>query len=75
MLKDKIKEIKYQQIINRVENENETLKSIIKEESFKEFMDYVDIRVENEKLRDNNKKLRNKLKEYQSKDYKKGGKK
>lgn len=75
MLKDKIKEIKYQQIINRVENENETLKSIIKEELFKEFMDYVDIRVENEKLRDNNKKLRNKLKEYQSKDYKKGGKK
>ena len=75
MLKDRIKEIKYQQIINRVENENETLRSIIKEELFKEFMDYVDVRTENEKLRDNNKKLRNKLKEYQSKEYKKGDKK
>ena len=75
MLKDKIKEIKYQQIINRLENENETLKNIIRQELYEEFMDYVDIRTENEKLRENNKKLRSKIKEYQSKEYKKGDKK
>lgn len=73
-MKDKIKEIRYQQQINKLENENETLKSIIKEELYQEFMDYVDIRTRCEKLEETNKRLRNKIKDYQSKTYK-GGKK
>lgn len=56
--------------INRLENENETLKSIIKEELYQEFMEYIDIKTENERLKETNKKLRNKIKELQSKVYK-----
>lgn len=70
-MKDKIKEIKYQQQINKLENENETLKNIIKEELYEEFMDYVDVRTRCEKLEETNKRLRNKIKEYQSKEYRK----
>ena len=71
MIKDKIREMQLQQRVNRLENENETLKNIIKEELYQEFMDYVDIRSENERLKENNKKLRHKLKSYQAKEYKK----
>ncbi|MBQ6628542.1 MAG: hypothetical protein IJI98_11065 [Methanosphaera sp.] len=73
-MKDKIKEIRYQQQINKLENENETLKAIIKEELYQEFMDYVDVRTRCEKLEETNKRLRSKIKDYQSKTYK-GGKK
>lgn len=73
-MKDKIKEIRYQQKINKLQLENDTLKSIIKEELYEEFMDYVDVRAENERLKENNKRLRDKVKDYQSKSYK-GGKK
>ncbi|MBQ6631133.1 MAG: hypothetical protein IJH55_03245 [Romboutsia sp.] len=74
-MKDKIKEIKYQQQINKLTNENDTLKAIIKEELYQEFMDYVDVRARNEKLEETNKRLRNKLKEYQAKEYRKEKKK
>ena len=74
-MKDKIKEIKYQQQINKLTNENDTLKAIIKEELYQEFMDYVDVRARNEKLEETNKRLRNKLKEYQAKEYRKENKK
>lgn len=74
-MKDKIKEIRYQQQINKLENENETLKAIIKEELYQEFMDYVDVRTRCEKLEETNKKLRNKIKDYQSKEYRKEKKK
>ena len=70
-MKDMIKAMQMQQKINTLENENDTLKNIIKEELYQEFMDYVDIRNENERLKDNNKKLRNKLKSYQAKEYNK----
>lgn len=70
-MKDKIKEIKYQQQINKLENENETLKNIIKEELYEEFMDYVDVRTRCEKLEETNKRLRSKIKDYQSKEYRK----
>ncbi len=70
-MKDKIKEIKLQHQINTLENENETLKNIIKEELYREFMEYTDIKEENDRLKETNKKLRNKIKGYQSKDYKK----
>ena len=71
-MKDKIKEMKFQHQINTLENTNETLKSIIKEQLYQEFMDYMDIKSENERLKESNKKLRNKLKTYQAKEYKKG---
>jgi len=74
-VKDKIKEIKYQQQINKLENENDTLKAIIKEELYQEFMDYVDVRTRCEKLEDTNKRLRAKLKDYQAKEYRKEKKK
>lgn len=70
-MKDKIKEIKYQQQINKLQLENDTLKSIIKEELYEEFMDYVDVRAENERLKETNKRLRDKVKDYQGKTYKK----
>lgn len=70
-MKDKIKEIKLQHQINTLENENETLKNIIKEELYREFIEYTDIKEENDRLKETNKKLRNKIKGYQSKDYKK----
>lgn len=70
-MKDKIKEIKLQHQINTLENENETLKNIIKEELYREFMEYTDIKEKNDRLKETNKKLRNKIKGYQSKDYKK----
>ena len=38
-------------------------------------MDYVDVRARNEKLEETNKRLRNKLKEYQAKEYRKEKKK
>lgn len=60
-----------QQQINKLENENETLKNIIKEELYQEFMDYVDTRTENERLKETNKKLREKVKSYQAKEYRK----
>ena len=44
--------------INRLENENDTLKAIIKEELYQEFMEYIDIKTENERLKETNKKLR-----------------
>lgn len=69
-MKDKIKELKLQHQINTLENENETLKNIIKEELYQEFMEYVDIKEENERLKETNKKLRSKIKNYQSKEYK-----
>lgn len=56
--------------INRLENENDTLKAIIKEELYQEFMEYIDIKTENERLKETNKKLRSKIKELQSKLYK-----
>ena len=74
-MKDKIKEIKYQQQINKLTNENDTLKAIIKEELYQEFMDYVDVRTRCEKLEETNKRLRNKLKDYQAKEYRKEKKK
>ena len=74
-MKDKIKEIKYPQQINKLTTENDTLKAIIKEELYQEFMDYVDVRARNEKLEETNKRLRNKLKEYQAKEYRKEKKK
>ena len=74
-MKDKIKEIKYQQQINKFTNENDTLKAIIKEELYQEFMDYVDVRTRCEKLEETNKRLRNKLKDYQAKEYRKEKKK
>ena len=74
-MKDKIKEIKYQQQINKLTNENDTLKAIIKEELYQEFMDYVDVRARSEKLEETNKRLRNKLKDYQAKEYRKEKKK
>jgi FtsZ-binding cell division protein ZapB len=70
-MKDKIKELKLQHQINTLENENETLKNIIKEELYREFIEYTDIKEENDRLKETNKKLRNKIKGYQSKDYKK----
>ena len=73
-MKDKIKEMKFQHQINTLENTNETLKGIIKEQLYQEFMDYMDIKSENERLKESNKKLRNKLKTYQAKEYKKGAK-
>ena len=69
-MKDKIKEIKYQQQINKLQLENDTLKNIIKEELYEEFMDYVDVRAENERLKETNKRLRDKVKDYQGKAYK-----
>ena len=74
-MKDKIKEIKYQQQINKLTTENDTLKAIIKEELYQEFMDYVDVRTRCEKLEETNKRLRNKLKDYQAKEYRKEKKK
>lgn len=62
--------ISYKHQINTLENENETLKNIIKEELYQEFMDYVDTRAENERLKETNKKLRSKLKELQNRLYK-----
>lgn len=73
-MKDKIKEIKLQHQINTLENENETLKNIIKEELYREFMEYTDIKEENDRLKETNKKLRKKIKSYQAKDYSKKNK-
>jgi len=72
--KQKFREIELQRKINTLENEIGTLKNIIKEELYHEFMDYLDIRVDNERLKEQNKKLREKLKKEQAKEYKKGGK-
>ena len=74
-MKNLIEKIMMQQQINKLENENETLKSIIKEELYSEFMDYVDTRTENERLKETNKKLREKVKSYQAKEYRKEKKK
>lgn len=70
-MKDMVKVLHLQQTIKTLQNENETLKNIIKEELYEEFMEYVDIREDNKKLKELNKRLRAKLREYQSKDYKK----
>lgn len=70
-MKDMVKVLQLQQTIKTLQNENETLKNIIKEELYEEFMEYVDIREDNKKLKELNKRLRAKLREYQSKDYKK----
>lgn len=72
MLREKFKEFELQRKINTLENEIGTLKNIIKEELYHEFMDYLDIRVDNERLKEQNKKLREKLKKEQAKEYKKG---
>lgn len=74
MLREKFKEFELQRKINTLENEIGTLKSIIKEELYHEFMDYLDIRVDNERLKEQNKKLREKLKKEQAKEFKKGDK-
>lgn len=74
MLREKFKEFELQKKINTLENEIGTLKNIIKEELYQEFMDYVDIRNENERIKEQNKKIRDKLKREQGKEYKKGGK-
>lgn len=71
MLKEKFKEFELQRKINTLENEIATLKNIIKEELYQEFMDYVDVRNENERIKEQNKKLRDKLKREQAKEYKK----
>ena len=65
-----IEKMNYKHQINKLENENDTLKSIIKEELYQEFMEYIDIKTENERLKETNKKLRGKIKELQSKLYK-----
>ncbi len=65
-----IEKMNYKHQINKLENENDTLKSIIKEELYQEFMEYIDIKTENERLKETNKKLRSKIKELQSKVYK-----
>ena len=65
-----IEKLNYKHQINTLENENDTLKAIIKEELYQEFMEYIDIKTENERLKETNKKLRNKIKELQSKVYK-----
>lgn len=70
-MKDMVKVLQLQQTIKTLQNENETLKNIIKEELYEEFMEYVDIREDNKKLKELNKRLRAKLREYQAKDYKK----
>lgn len=70
-MKNRIEKIMMQQQINKLENENETLKNIIKEELYQEFMDYVDVRARCEKLEENNKRLKSKLKTYQAKEYRK----
>lgn len=70
-MKNMVKVLQLQQTIKTLQNENETLKNIIKEELYEEFMEYVDIREDNKKLKELNKRLRSKLREYQSKDYKK----
>lgn len=70
-MKNRIDKIMMQQQINKLENENETLKNIIKEELYQEFMDYVDTRTENERLKETNKRLREKIKSYQAKEYRK----
>lgn len=72
MLREKFKEFELQRKINTLENEISTLKNIIKEELYQEFMDYVDIRNENERIKEQNKKIRDKLKREQAKEYKKG---
>lgn len=74
MLREKFKEFELQRKINTLENEIGTLKNIIKEELYHEFMDYLDIRVDNERLKEQNKKLREKLKKEQAKEFKKGDK-
>lgn len=70
-MKNMVKVLQLQQTIKTLQNENETLKNIIKEELYQEFMEYVDIREDNKKLKELNKRLRSKLREYQAKDYKK----
>ena len=70
-MKYRIEMIKLQQRINTLENENETLKNIIKEELYTEFMEYVDIRTENNKLKTENKKIKEKLRNYQAQEYRK----
>lgn len=69
-MKDKIKEIRYQQQINRLQIENQTLKDIIKQELYNEFMDWVETKAANEHLKETNKRLRDKIKSYQAKEYK-----
>ena len=69
-MKYRIEMIKLQQRINTLENENETLKNIIKEELYTEFMDYVDVRTENTKLKNENKRYKERLRNYQAKEYK-----
>lgn len=70
-MKYRIEMIKLQQRINSLENENETLKNIIKEELYTEFMEYVDVRTENNKLKAENKKIKDKLRSYQAQEYRK----
>lgn len=65
-----IEKLNYKHQINTLENENDTLKEIIKNELYKEFLDYVDVKSENERLKETNKKLRSKIKDLQSKLYK-----
>ena len=48
--------------LNTLENELETLKNIIKSELYKEFMKKLDEPIEAERLRKENKKLRQKIK-------------
>ena len=50
--------------INTLENENEVLKNTIKNELYKTFMDKLSEPLEMKRLRDENKKLRKKIKLY-----------
>lgn len=65
--------------INTLENENETLKNTIKNELYKTFMDKLGEPMEIKRLRDENKKLRKKIKLYKEmvmdtkSNHKKGG--
>lgn len=60
--------IKLQQRINTLENENETLKNVIKDELYKEFMKKLAEPMEVERLRKENKKLRLQIKNLRRKE-------
>lgn len=60
--------IKLHQRVNTLENENETLKNVIKDELYKEFMKKLAEPMEVERLRKENKKLRLQIKNLRRKE-------
>lgn len=50
--------------INTLENENETLKSVIKDELYKTFMEKLNEPMETKRLKEENRRLRKKIKIY-----------